>query len=63
MFEKSRKKIVFSIMSILVALWVGTLGVIYVSSYIEMTKQNENMLKTHSEMYELSQTDTDFFEK
>ncbi len=62
MFEKSRKKIVFSIMSILVALWVGTLGVIYVSSYIEMTKQNENMLKTHSEMYELSQTDTDFFE-
>ena len=62
MFEKSRKKIVFSIMSILVALWVGTLGVIYVSSYIEMTKQNESMLKAHSEMYELSGMDTDFFE-
>lgn len=62
MFEKSRKKIVFSIMSILVALWVGTLGVIYISSYIEMTKQNESMLKAHSEMYELSGMNTDFFE-
>jgi len=62
MFEKSRKKIVFSIMSILVALWVGTLSVIYVSSYIEMTKQNESMLKAHSEMYKLSQMETDFFE-
>ena len=50
MFEKSRKKIVFSIMSILVVLWVGTLGVIYISSYIEMTKQNEGMLKAHSEI-------------
>ncbi len=62
MFEKSRKKIVFSIMSILVVLWVGTLGVIYISSYIEMTKQNESMLKAHSEMYELSGMNTDFFE-
>lgn len=60
MFEKSRKKIVFSIMSILVALWVGTLGVIYASSYLEMTKQNEQMLKAHSEMYQLSQSETDF---
>lgn len=55
MFEKSRKKIVFSIMSILVALWVSTLGVIYSSSYLEMKKQNESMLKAHSQMYQLSQ--------
>jgi len=40
-------------MSILVLLWVGTLGVIYVSSYLEMTKQNEQMLRAHAEMYSL----------
>ncbi len=60
MFEKSRKKIVFSIMSILIALWVGTLAVIYTSSYLEMTKQNKQMLKTHSEMFELSRGEEDF---
>lgn len=60
MFEKSRKKIVFSIMSILVVLWVGTLGVIYISSYLEMTKQNEDMLKAHSETYELSKREDEF---
>ncbi|MBR6551400.1 MAG: HAMP domain-containing histidine kinase [Clostridia bacterium] len=47
-------------MSILVALWVGTLGVIYSSSYLEMKKQNERMLKAHSEMYELSQFENNF---
>jgi len=61
MFEKSRKKIVFSIMSILVALWVGTLSVIYISSYLEMTKQNEGMLKAHSEMYKLSDKKEELF--
>lgn len=60
MFEKSRKKIVFSIMSILIALWVGTLAVIYTSSYLEMTKQNKQMLKTHSEIFELSRGEEDF---
>lgn len=53
MFKKSRRKIVATIMSILVLLWVGTLGVIYVSSYLEMTKQNEQMLRAHAEMYSL----------
>ena len=42
-------------MSVLVALWVGTLGVIYASSYFEMSKQNQEMLRTHAEMYSLSQ--------
>ena len=55
MFKKSRRKIVASIMFILVLLWVGTLGVIYASSYFEMSEQNKEMLKTHAEMYELSQ--------
>ncbi len=53
MFKKSRRKIVATIMSILVLLWVGTLGVIYASSYFEMTKQNEQMLEAHAQMYSL----------
>ena len=53
MFKKSRRKIVAAIMSILVLLWVGTLGVIYASSYFEMTKRNEQMLQAHAQMYSL----------
>lgn len=53
MFKKSRRKIVAAIMSILVLLWVGTLGVIYASSYFEMTKQNREMLQAHAGMYNL----------
>ena len=53
MFKKSRRKIVASIMSILVLLWVGTLGVIYAFSYYEMKDQNEQMLKAHAQMYSL----------
>lgn len=55
MFKKSRRKIVAAIMSVLVILWVGTLGVIYISSYIEMTRQNESMLRAHADMYVISQ--------
>lgn len=51
MFKRSKRKIVAAIMSILVILWVGTLGVIYASSYLEMTRQNEQMLKVHADMY------------
>mgnify|MGYP003293540626 CR=1 FL=1 len=53
MFKKSRKKIVAAIMSILILLWAGTLGVIYASSYVEMKKQNEQMLQSHAQMYNL----------
>ena len=53
MFRRSRRKIVAAIMSILVLLWVGTLGVIYASSYFEMKKQNEQMLQSHAQMYDL----------
>lgn len=55
MFKRSRRKIVAAIMSILVLLWAGTMGVIYASSYFEMSRQNEQMLKTHAGMYVLSQ--------
>ena len=54
MFKKSRRKIVAAIMSVLVLLWVGTLGVIYTSSYIEMSKRNEMMLAAQAEIYMLS---------
>ena len=53
MFKQSRRKIVAAIMSILVVLWVGTLGIIYASSYFEMKKQNEQMLQAHAQMYVL----------
>ena len=54
MFKKSRRKIVAAIMSVLVLLWVGTLGVIYASSYIEMSRLNETMMTLHAETYTLS---------
>lgn len=60
MFKKSRRKIVISIMSVLVFLLVGTLGVIYISSYTEMKNQNKQMLKTHSDMYILMQSEEKF---
>ena len=56
MFKKSRRKIVAAIMSILVLLWAGTLGVIYTSSYLEMQKQNRQMLQLHAQMYNLPQS-------
>ena len=55
MFKKSRRKIVAAIMSVLVLLWAGTLGVIYASSHLEMKKQNQQMLRAHAQMYALSQ--------
>ena len=55
MFNKTKRKIVAAIMSVLVLLWAGTLAVIYGSSSFEMKKQNQQMLRTHAEMYELNQ--------
>jgi len=56
MFKKSRRKIVAAIMSILVLLWVGTLSIIYASSYFEMKQQNKQMLQAHAQMYTLPQS-------
>lgn len=53
MFKKTRRRIVAAIMSILVVLWAGTLGIIYASSYLDMVKRNEGMLKEHAERYTL----------
>ena len=63
MFKKSKIKIVAAIMSVLVILWVGTLGVIYGSSYFEVSKRNREMLKEHADMYTLSASDDDGADK
>ena len=62
MFKKSRRKIVAAIMSILTLLWVGTLCVIYFSSYIEVSSKNQEMLKLHAEQYVLGKPASDPFD-
>ena len=54
MFKKSRRKIVAAIMSILTVLWVGTLAVIYISSYHEITSTNLELLEEQSRQYILN---------
>lgn len=53
MFKSSRRKIVAAIMSVLVLLFLGTLAVIYGSSYIEVSARNYDMLERHARMYSL----------
>lgn len=63
MFRKSKKKIVALIMAILIVVWVGTLAVIYVSSYVEMRGKNEQMLRAHAEMFVLEDREESLREK
>lgn len=51
MFKKSKIKIVASIMATLTFLWVGTLGVIFLTSYYDVSNTNFEMLKEYSEAY------------
>ena len=51
MFEKSRRKIVASIMAVLALLWIGTLAVIYGSSYHEVLNRNRELLERHVMTY------------
>lgn len=53
MFKKSRRKIVAAIMSVLVLLFLGTLAVIYGSSYFEVSSANHEMLERYSVLYSL----------
>lgn len=62
MFKKSRKRIVAAIMSVLTLLWVGTLCVIYVSSYFEVSELNREMLRDHAQQYMLEKPAGDVFE-
>ena len=54
MFKQSRRKIVASIMSILVVIWIVTMCAIYIFSYYEVTTRNREMLKAHVTQYKLN---------
>ena len=51
MFKKSKRKIVASIMLILVLLLAGTLCTIYLASYSDMTEENRDLLDHYVEGY------------
>ena len=52
MFRQSKRKIVASIMAILVVVWIGSLAVIYGSSYAEMNRHNREMLASYTQIYD-----------
>lgn len=54
MFKQSRRKIVAAIMSVLVLLFLGTLAVIYASSYFEVSANNYKMLERHAQLHILT---------
>lgn len=60
MFEKSRRRIIAAIMSVLVLLFLGTLAVIYISSYYEVARENYRMLERHVESYYMNPPDKAF---
>lgn len=51
MFKRSKIKIVAAITAIMALLMFGTLCVIYISSYGEMSRENKEMLKAHAQAY------------
>lgn len=53
MFKSSRRKIIAAIMSVLVILFIGTLAIIYGSSYFEVSSTNHEMLQRYVELYSL----------
>ena len=52
MFKKSKRRIVASIMAILVVVWIGSLVVIYGTSYAEMSRHNREMLSSYAQSYD-----------
>lgn len=59
MFKKSRRKIVAAILSVLILLLFGTFVVIYFSSYVEMTNENQQMLRQYVDDYTLQMGEAD----
>ncbi len=53
MFKRSRRKIVAALLSVLVVLLFGTLCIIYLASYREMTRENRAVLRQYVEAYAL----------
>ena len=50
MFKKAKRRIVFSILAILCSVIIGTLSMIYLSSYLSVTSQNFKVLENRAEM-------------
>lgn len=57
MFKESRRKIVAVILSVLVLILFGTICVIYLASYVEMTNENRALLRQYVNDYTLSETE------
>lgn len=55
MFRKSKRRIIVSIMAVLAFLYIGTLAMIYGSSYFEVSKSNYEMLERYTRIYSLEQ--------
>lgn len=55
MFKRSKRKIVAAIMAVLTLLYIGTLAVIYGSSYFEVSASNHEMLERYAKLYSLEQ--------
>lgn len=53
MFKKSRRKIVAAILSVLVLLLAGTFCIIYLASYVSMTRENQDLLSQYVKAYML----------
>ena len=53
MFNRSRRKIILSIMGSLILLFAVTLSVILFASYREVRQQNSEMLERYAELYYL----------
>ena len=51
MFKKAKRKIVITVLSILCSVLVGTLGMIYLASFLSVTSQNYETLERHIEMF------------
>lgn len=57
MFKRTRIRIVTAIMSVLAAVWIASLGIIYFFSYSEMSHRNREMLEVQADMYSLIRSD------
>ena len=51
MFKKAKRKIVITILSILCSVLIGTLGMIYLASFVSVTASNYETLENHIEMF------------
>lgn len=56
MFKKTRVKIILSIMAVIIVILLGTMAIIYGTSYAQMSADNQQMLKLYARQYSLKHT-------